>query len=82
MASTSVVSFLCLGSSERGSSNSTHFGGAHTPVEEPSTASEPDSCTADRMSLSLKRRLTLDAVARATRIGRAKRYRLYRTVRS
>jgi hypothetical protein len=81
MASTSVVSFLCLGSSERGSSNSTHFRGGHTPVEEPSAASEPDSCTADR-SLSLKRRLTLDAVARVTRIGRAKRYRLHRTVRS
>jgi hypothetical protein len=29
------------------------------------------SNTADRMSLSLKRRLTLDAVARVTRIGRA-----------
>jgi hypothetical protein len=30
----------------RGGLNSTHFHGAHAPVEEPSTASIPDSCTA------------------------------------
>jgi hypothetical protein len=34
-----------------GASNSTHIFGTYVPVEEPSTASEPDSCTATGVSL-------------------------------
>src|SRR6478735_9308820 len=42
-----IVVIVCMDAPpNRGSFNSAHIFGTHVPVEEPSTASEPDSCTA------------------------------------
>src|SRR6266511_1629295 len=38
--------FACVAPPNRGGLNSTHIHGTSVPVEEPSTASKPDSCTA------------------------------------
>src|SRR6266511_2151926 len=38
--------FACVAPPNRGGLNSTHIHGTSVPVEEPSTASQPDSCTA------------------------------------
>src|SRR3954454_14146869 len=42
-----IVVIVCMDAPpNRGSLNSAHIFGTHVPVEEPSTASLPDSCTA------------------------------------
>src|SRR3954452_10546837 len=42
-----IVVIVCMDAPpNRGSLNSAHIFGTHVPVEEPSTASQPDSCAA------------------------------------
>src|SRR6516225_12486605 len=45
------VPLACLAPPNRGSFNSTHVYGTHVPVEEPSTASKADICSAANSSL-------------------------------
>src|SRR5260370_19139736 len=48
-----IVVTVCMARPvNRGSLNSAHIHGTHVPVEEPSTASQPDSCTAAKTASS------------------------------